>query len=148
MNASSGDMNVRQGKLCESFTHSFGGMQEPPYLQLVVSESEPSWPKLVPASLLPYGGFGDPSVPSPVWRIPEGFDVDKVEQAQFQHRLACAARICMASQGITEQQLEEQLGYRHRGWLIRKLNGTEAMTLRDVARLEKIFGRRLFEHMP
>jgi hypothetical protein len=39
---------------------------------------------------------------------------------------------------MTEGDLEEQLGYQ-RGYLVRKLNGSEPITMRDIVRIGQQF---------
>lgn len=97
------------------------------------------FPRFVPASLLPDGGFGDPDLKRPLWRIPKGTKADRVALAQAQHRLACAVRVELDRRGMSEAELETQLGYR-RHLLSRKLNGGEAMSTTDIVRIANGFG--------
>lgn len=92
------------------------------------------WPKFVPAACLPDGGFGDPDVRNPRWVAPRGIDEDKLGAARAQHRLAIEVRLELDRRRMTEGDLEELLGYQ-RGYLVRKLNGSEPITMRDIVRI-------------
>lgn len=68
-----------------------------------------------------------------------GTPEDRIELAKAQHAFACAVRQELEVRGETEADLERALGIdRHR--MVRKLNGTEAMTLRDVIRIGHVLG--------
>jgi hypothetical protein len=101
-------------------------------------ETPASTKRFVPASVFPYGGFGDPEVEQPYTRVPRGVDPDSVLQAAAQDRLARRVRRVLRERAMTETELEEQLGYRRYG-LVRKLNGNEQLTMRDVARIGTLF---------
>lgn len=91
---------------------------------------------------MPAGGFGDPTIKRPRWEIPDDTPEDKVELAQAQHRFAQAVRRELEARDMTEADLERELGIdRHR--MVRKLNGTEAMTLRDVIAISGVLGAEI-----
>ena len=94
-----------------------------------------------PASLLPYGGFGQPEHARPIWTT-AGVDPDRLRLAQVQHDIARRVRSALSAQGVAEGALEAHLGYRKQG-LARKLNGQEQMTMRDLTRLLAHFGSSL-----
>jgi hypothetical protein len=98
--------------------------------------------RFVPMSVFPYGGFGDPGVEQPYTRVPRGVDVDSVLQATAQDRLARRVQQVLRQRAMSVAELEEQLGYRRRG-LVRKLNGNEQLTMRDVARIGTAFDERV-----
>lgn len=95
---------------------------------------------------MPYGGFGSVGVPEPIWKVPDDFDIEKFALARAQHRLARALRIHIAQRGMSEKDMEARLGYK-RGYLIRKLNGVEALTVRDIMRIGKVFGPELMTEL-
>jgi hypothetical protein len=88
----------------------------------------------VPAALLPYGGFGDPDTPAPVWKPGRGVDTHKYVLSQAQDRFMRIVRTHLRSAGKTDEEFEQELGYRKYG-LTRKLNGQELMTMRDVLKV-------------
>jgi hypothetical protein len=91
----------------------------------------------VPASLLPYGGFGDPDTPAPYWKPARTVDPQKVALSKAQDRFMRRVRTYMRDSGVTDEALEMQLGYRRYG-LSRKLNGQELMTMRDLLRIAEV----------
>jgi hypothetical protein len=91
---------------------------------------------------LPEGGFGDPHLKRPFWKIPRGLKEDKVALAQAQHRLACAVRRELDRRKMTEAELERELGY-GRHLLSRRLNGNEAMSTTDIVRLANALGPKV-----
>lgn len=95
--------------------------------------------RFVPASLLPFGGFGEPDLEHPVWRSPANFDPDKIAVARAQHSFAQAVQRRAKVEGMSIRDIETLLGYRPSG-LSRKLNGLEALTMRDVTRAASLFG--------
>jgi hypothetical protein len=99
-----------------------------------VAQRPTEYKRFVPASLLPHGGFGDPGLKRPVWRVPQGLSVHKANLAKGQHSLACAIRDELSRRDVTEADFEADLGY-NRHLLSRKLNGNEAMSATDLARL-------------
>lgn len=99
-----------------------------------------------PASLLPYGGFGDPAVTKRIWRPPAGMDQDRVMVAQAQDRLVRRLRLVMEAEQLSESDLEQRLGYRERSFS-RKLKGYELMTMRDVVRIASEFGGRVISSL-
>jgi hypothetical protein len=90
-----------------------------------------------PASLLPYGGFGDPDNPAPYWRSAE-VSPDKLKLSKAQDRLVRAVRQELQRNHSSAEHLEERLGYR-RYALTRKLNGQELMTLRDILNIGSLY---------
>lgn len=90
----------------------------------------------VPASLLPYGGFGDPDTPAPLWKAPRTVDQHKVALSQAQDRYMRALRAHILDLGLTDEEFEERLGYRRYG-LTRKMNGSELMSMRDLVRINQ-----------
>jgi hypothetical protein len=91
----------------------------------------------VPASLLPYGGFGDPETPAPYWKAPRSVDPHKLALSRAQDRFMRTVRLHLRQTNTTEEDLEQRLGYRRYG-LTRKLNGQELMTMRDVLRISEV----------
>jgi hypothetical protein len=91
----------------------------------------------VPASLLPYGGFGDPDTPAPLWKPARTVDPHKLALSKAQDRFMRVVRIYMQDSGLTDDAFEQSLGYRRYG-LARKLNGQELMTMRDVLRVSEV----------
>lgn len=114
------------------------------YLRSVPPARDKSAKRFVPASLFPYGGFGDPEVEQPYFRVPRHTDPDDALLAPAQDRLARSVRRSLARLGMTDVELESRLGYRRTG-LLRKLNGNEPLTMRDVVRLGTFFKGDLFE---
>jgi hypothetical protein len=91
----------------------------------------------VPASLLPYGGFGDPDTPAPYWKPARTVDPQKVALSKAQDRFMRRVRIYMRDNDITDEAIELRLGYRRYG-LTRKLNGQELMTMRDLLKISEV----------
>jgi hypothetical protein len=91
----------------------------------------------VPASLLPYGGFGDPDTPAPYWKPGRSVDPHKLALSKAQDRFMRVVRTYLRDAGISDDAFEQQLGYRRYG-LSRKLNGQELMTMRDLLRVSEI----------
>jgi hypothetical protein len=102
-------------------------------------QSRSSGRHFAPSSLLPYGGFGDPSIKHLHWRRTDDIDDDRFALAQAQDRFVRRLRARLLEDGITEDQLERDLGYPKRG-LQRKLNGHELVTMRDVIRISQLMG--------
>lgn len=116
------------------------------YRQVVVSQQSSGWSRFSPVTLVPFGGFGDPDVSDVVWKPPRNFDPDKLELAKAQNRLARALRVRIQEMNISEGELESLLGYK-RGYLVRKLNGIEALTMRDVVRISRAFGTSIISYL-
>jgi hypothetical protein len=91
----------------------------------------------VPASLLPYGGFGDPDTPAPYWKPGRTVDPQKIALSKAQDRFMRRVRAYMRDADLTDDVFERQLGYRRYG-LSRKLNGQELMTMKDLLRLSEV----------
>jgi len=106
---------------------------------VVTQQGLGDWRRFSPEKLLPFGGFGDPAISDLVWKPPRGLEVDKLDLARAQDRLARALRTRINEMGISEAELEDLLGYK-RGYLVRKLNGIEAVTTRDIIRIGRAFG--------
>jgi hypothetical protein len=99
------------------------------------AESE-SGRHFVPASLLPYGGFGDPGTPAPLWKAPRSVDAHKLALSQAQDRYMRRVRMHIRSLGLSDEDFEKRLGYRRYG-LTRKMNGNELMSMRDLIRINQ-----------
>lgn len=109
------------------------------YRRVVVSQQSRGWSRFSPVTLVPFGGFGDPDVADVVWKPPRNLDSEKLDLAKAQDRIARALRVRSREMEITEAELESLLGYK-RGYLVRKLNGIEALTMRDLLRIANAFG--------